>query len=288
MQGLKPVRTVAFGFKFIGLAGLAVCIAGALVAAKPVPQTTAKEQIACAACHEDMAKAFDRNPHKAAGATACASCHVGANKHVDEGGGANILAYKTTDLPTAKTKACLACHADDQSHFLAGPHGKANLDCTSCHNIHAAKSTASLLKVDAAQSCASCHEDVMAKFNFSERHRLREGILTCTTCHDPHAPATGERLGGFKQEACLKCHTDKGGPFLFEHGSSRVEGCTICHEPHGSPNRHLLITQSISDLCFSCHTFAPAFHKGFDSRTTNCTSCHSTIHGSNLSRIFIK
>ena len=96
------------------------------------------------------------------------------------------------------------------------------------------------------------------------------------------------RLGGFKDEACIRCHTDKGGPFLFEHGSSRVEGCTICHEPHGSPNRHLLITQSISDLCFSCHTFAPAFHKGFDSRTTNCTSCHSTIHGSNLSRIFIK
>jgi predicted CXXCH cytochrome family protein len=86
----------------------------------------------------------------------------------------------------------------------------------------------------------------------------------------------------------LQCHTDKSGPYLFEHGASRIEGCTACHEVHGSPNRHMLTQQSISDLCFSCHTHAVSWHSRFNSTSTNCTVCHSTIHGSNLSKIFLK
>jgi DmsE family decaheme c-type cytochrome len=144
------------------------------------------------------------------------------------------------------------------------------------------------LKASATKTCFSCHEDIFAKFNLNERHRLQEGILGCTSCHNPHEPATKERLGGFKQEACLKCHTDKGGPYLYEHGSSRVEGCTICHDSHGSPNRHMLTYQSIADLCFSCHIATPQWHSRFGEKTSNCTSCHSTIHGSNLSKIFLK
>jgi predicted CXXCH cytochrome family protein len=112
--------------------------------------------------------------------------------------------------------------------------------------------------------------------------------LECTTCHDQHSPATGQRLGGFKHESCLKCHTDKGGPFLYEHGASRIEGCRACHEVHGSPNKHMLTHQSVSDLCFSCHVMAPSFHARFDSYSTNCTVCHATVHGSNLSKIFLK
>ena len=278
---------IALSVKAFGLFVLAVLAAGFLTAAKPVQQTT-KDAETCGQCHEDAVKGFAQKPHAAIGAAGCTSCHTGAEKHIQEGGGANIFAFKPADPSAQKSKTCLKCHADSSSRFMSGPHGKAALDCTICHSVHAAKTNPNLLKTGATKSCYACHEDVFAKFNLNERHRLQEGILGCTTCHNPHEPQTRERLGGFKQEACLKCHTGKGGPFLYEHGSSRVEGCTVCHDSHGSPNRHMLTYQSTADLCFSCHTFAPQWHKNFSEKITNCTSCHATIHGSNLSKIFLK
>jgi DmsE family decaheme c-type cytochrome len=287
VQAPSPKKAVSLALRLAGCLGLAAAVA-VLAAARPAQQT-AKGAEACAACHEDVVKAFARNPHSAAGKTSCAACHDGAVQHLEEGGGQNILAYKASDLPSRKNKTCLACHAEGQARFAAGPHGQAALDCGSCHGIHGGKVNAALLRDKPTKTCAACHQDIMAKFQLNERHRLQEGILACTSCHDPHAPQAGSQtLGGFKQETCLKCHTDKGGPFLYEHGASRVEGCTICHEPHGSTNRHLLTTQSVPNLCFGCHVAAPSWHGRFDAKSTNCTSCHATIHGSNLSRIFLK
>jgi DmsE family decaheme c-type cytochrome len=280
-------RLIALSLKRIALFGSALLVAGFLSAAQPGPQT-AKDTETCGQCHEDAVKGFLHKPHAAIGTASCTSCHAGAEKHIQEGGGANIFAFKSTDPPAQKNKACLKCHSANSSQFMAGPHGKASLDCTTCHSVHVQPTKPNLLKASATKTCAACHEDIMAKFVLNERHRLQEGILTCTTCHNPHAPEARERLGGFNQEACLKCHTDKGGPFLYEHGASRVEGCTIGHETHGSPNRHMLTSQSVPDLCFGCHVFAPQWHSNFNEKTTNCTNCHTTIHGSNLSKIFIK
>ena len=287
MPTKRHTRPIALSLKTIALFGLALLIAGFLSAAKPGPQT-AKDSETCGQCHEDAVKGFLQKPHAAIGAAACASCHAGSEKHIQEGGGTNIFAFKSTDPAAQKNKACLKCHTADSAQFMAGPHGKASLDCTTCHSVHAQPTKPNMLKAGPTKTCAACHPDVMAKFALNERHRLQEGILSCTSCHNPHAPEAGERLGGFKQEACLKCHTDKGGPFLYEHGASRVEGCTICHETHGSPNRHMLAGQSVGDLCYGCHAFSPQWHSQLNEKTTNCTNCHTTIHGSNLSRIFIK
>lgn len=280
-------KLIALSLKTIALFGLALLVAGVLSAAKP-GQQTAKDTETCVQCHEAAVKSFLHKPHDAIGAASCSSCHTGAEQHVKEGGGTNIFAFKATDLVAQTNKACLKCHGDKSAGFLTWPHGKASLDCTTCHSVHAQPTNPNLLKTTVTKTCAACHQDVMAKFSLNERHRLQEGILSCTACHNPHAPEAGERLGGFKQEACLKCHADKGGPYLYEHGASRIEGCTICHETHGSPNRHMLTTQSVADLCFSCHIAAPVWHGRFSEKTTNCTTCHATIHGSNLSKIFIK
>lgn len=271
---------------FIGFICLAVLLTGFVIAAKPAAQTTDMET--CVDCHEDLVKAHASNPHAAADPNNCTACHGDAEKHLEEGGGANIFAFKEEDMPNKKSKMCLSCHTRSNSKFLASPHGKASLDCTSCHAIHSEMTRPALLKTSSLKSCYVCHEDVFSQFQLNERHRLQEGIMSCTTCHNPHVPSTRERLGGFKHEACLTCHTDKGGPFLYEHGASRIEGCTSCHEVHGSPNRHMLTHQSTSDLCFSCHTAAPSFHSRFTSQSTNCTVCHATIHGSNLDKLFLK
>jgi DmsE family decaheme c-type cytochrome len=273
----------------------------------------AKESISetCAACHDDQVAAFARNPHAVLDSAewlskdgfegSCTACHGDATQHLEEGGGTgSIFAFGDDALAAVKTQHCLTCHGDVHPRFLQSPHAAAGLDCTSCHSVHSPAAGApvllkvshsdrgGMLQVGAKSAvCAQCHADVFSLFSFNERHRLQEGVLDCTTCHNPHAPASRLMLGGFKQEQCIDCHADKGGPFVFEHGSVRVEGCTACHNPHGSPNRHQLLFQRTAELCFSCHATVPSFHSRF-TLDTQCTNCHSSIHGSNFSPFFLQ
>lgn len=240
----------------------------------------------CSQCHEDVVKAFSGKGHHALGAV-CTDCHGKAEKHMEEGGALNtIVTFKGTAIQN--NRQCLACHKTSAGQFMASPHGRASLDCTKCHQIHGKEAGEKFLKLKAGKLCNSCHEDISAQFMLNERHRLQEGILACTSCHNPHEPSASQRLGGFKQEACIKCHQDKGGPFVHEHEASRIEGCTVCHETHGSPNRHMLKHQAVSELCFSCHTTAPSWHAYFPASGANCVSCHTAIHGSNLDKLFLK
>jgi len=265
----------------------------ALLATLPTAAENAPGIEQCAGCHEEQAAKFKHNRHavldskglaaKARQPYSCVSCHGDAAKHLEQGGGkGTIFAFAKTEPANAKNKACLACHADNHGGYYASPHAKAAMDCTACHAVHTEDG-----KGAHDSGCATCHADVAAKFKLNERHRLKEGILQCTTCHNPHEAAGRERLGGFKNEECFTCHTDKQGPFVYEHGAGTFEGCTACHDPHGSPNRHMLTFQNTTDLCYSCHAAQPTFHSRF-TKDTRCTNCHYTIHGSNLSAVFLK
>jgi DmsE family decaheme c-type cytochrome len=272
----------------LGLLGLAVIVIGFLgflpsEAIAEDGKEGAPKMEACAECHEDMAAAFKGSRH-GKGAD-CTCCHGDAAKHLENAEAGTIFAFKATDTALKKSKQCLACHQNAAGQYFASAHAKAAMDCTKCHSIHKKGHSMAALKT---KMCAGCHEEVVAQFRLNERHRLQEGILECTTCHDVHGPAIRQRLAGFKHEACFKCHRDKAGPFIYEHQASRVEGCTACHEVHGSPNRHMLAHQNSADLCISCHTLTPSWHSRFASGDANCVSCHSTIHGSNLSNIFLK
>jgi len=270
---------------WLGVLALVLASVGLLTAAQPAGQE--KDAETCGTCHEEIVKAFALKPHAQIGDKSCTSCHGSADKHVEGEGKGGIIGFRSTDSPQDKSAKCLACHSKDNPQYAVSPHAKAALDCTACHSAHGDTGPA-LLRTGVNKNCSSCHQDVFAQFQTNERHRLQEGVMTCTTCHDPHEPATRTRLAGFKQEECIRCHTDKGGPFLYEHEASRVEGCTVCHEVHGSNNRHMLTHQSTADLCFSCHSAAPSWHGYFSSQDTNCVTCHATIHGSNLSKRFLK
>jgi DmsE family decaheme c-type cytochrome len=238
-------------------------------------------------------------PH---GATiSCSVCHGDGTAHMDAGGGEGTI-FNFTGEPAVRMEKCLSCHGSNP-RFAASPHAQLGLACNSCHRIHSehqsppmlhpASGAASLTALDESSAmCAGCHGDVFTQFSYNERHRLAEGILQCSSCHDPHAPSQRTNLGGFKQEMCVSCHTDKGGPYVYEHGSVRVEGCVSCHEPHGTVARHQLRHQNVAELCYSCHAEVPSFHFSntdpprFD-LTTQCTNCHSSIHGSNLDPFFL-
>jgi DmsE family decaheme c-type cytochrome len=274
----------------------------------------------CMACHRDKFEAREANPHvvldsepwraRSGFAVGCSSCHGDVTAHIAAGGGAvGVFAFRLEPAP-AQNQACLGCHQTTHPRFDSSPHARAGLSCATCHSQHGSGADPAPLALlrepeglrgdfDAtgatSRLCADCHSDILTAFAFNEHHRLREGILECTSCHDPHALATRSLLGGFKQQQCLECHTDKGGPFVFEHAASRFDGCTACHSPHGSPNRHMLAHERVAELCFTCHAAVPQFHLGFapsgPSRfglDTQCTNCHSAIHGSSFDPFFLR
>jgi DmsE family decaheme c-type cytochrome len=264
----------------------------------------------CAACHRDEFAALENNPHAALndGATlACVECHGGVEAHIAAGGAAGTVFAFRDEAPGEQASRCLNCHAATHPDFQSSPHAAVGMACGGCHLQHGAELAAPGLlhavqlpqerAAIGAQSavCFDCHAEVFAQFSFNERHRLEEGSLECASCHDPHAAQSRFRLGGFKQEQCTDCHTDKRGPFVFEHAASRVEGCTSCHAPHGAPNRHLLTHQRVAETCYACHAGVPQFHVGFApvgaprfGLDTQCTNCHSTIHGSNFDPAFLR
>jgi predicted CXXCH cytochrome family protein len=268
----------------------------------------------CGECHEDEYASYRKSVHFQTETEnwpvkGCEACHGPGAQHAETGDPEAIFSFANPSY-TVEQKAgkCLTCHAGRENtfDFLASPHSKGGIDCSTCHKPHAGAGYVNLLppvvgddvpirkaispgRAAAAMTsalCLTCHKEWATPMNLNERHRVLEGVVKCTDCHSPHAPSTRSQLGGFKQETCLKCHTDKRGPWVYEHGSVRVEGCTACHTPHGSVNRHMLLYQRTADLCFSCHAVVPSFHTRFTHETV-CTNCHSQIHGSNLSPVFL-
>ena len=155
-----------------------------------------------------------------------------------------------------------------------------------------------MLRGSEPQLCMSCHTETKHQFNMPFKHKVLEGAMKCSDCHNPH--------GGFEQKqarlatgadaACVKCHTDKQGPFTYEHAPVKTEGCASCHSPHGSANPRLLRTSSVPQLCLECHTqdhgvgalepVGPA-HR-LDLQYRDCTACHVKIHGSHTSPVFMR
>jgi DmsE family decaheme c-type cytochrome len=295
------------------LAVAALLLCGSAGAQPGVDQTTAL----CTTCHRDKFETTVRNPHDILGtdewqertgnSLVCLNCHNDADDHISAGGGlGNILAFRE-ESATAQNDQCLSCHGDSHPEFESSEHSLAGLTCASCHSQHSAdESVAALLRLPiqspdmlgfsgSSALCVDCHAGTASDFAFNERHRLTEGVLECTSCHDPHARESRSLLGGFRQQQCMGCHNDKGGPFVFEHAASRVDGCSACHSPHGSPNRYMLTHQRVGELCYSCHAEAPQFHSGFSpvgpprfNLDTQCVNCHVTIHGSNLDPVFLR
>jgi len=299
------------------VAALALWLVAATHAAAQPAATNADAatQRLCNACHFDKFEAIGRTPHialfsaeaqQSTGHTiGCTNCHGDVAAHIAAGGGRGTVFAFRTEAVIARNDVCLGCHRAAHPTFDRSPHARAGLACTSCHSQHGGGATALLRTPDVppdiarlgarSRLCFDCHNGPFAEAALNEHHRLVEGVLECTSCHDPHAPATRSLLGGFKQQQCAGCHADKSGPFVFEHRASRTEGCTACHSPHGSPNRHLLAYQRVGELCLSCHAAVPQFHAGFNAAApprfgldTQCTSCHSAIHGSNFDPFFLR
>lgn len=258
---------------------------------------------ACALCHKDEVKGFDTNPHAklalehgGKGVT-CESCHGPGKAHVESGGVATKIFQFTKATPKQIEKKCLACHVSEHPSFERTAHGEALVSCTSCHSVHKFEALTVMLKTKQPTLCYRCHTDVKPAFAQPFHHRVNEGLIKCTDCHDPHGTFQPKLLhiSATQDAICTKCHVDTLGPFVYEHPPIKTEGCTSCHSPHGSPNPRLLIRNNVNSLCLQCHSPSmdftapgiPSFHNQANQYQA-CTVCHVQIHGSNASSVFFK
>lgn len=260
----------------------------------------------CAVCHEDQSHAFSGNPHALLATSqrweaqeiACESCHGPGLAHVQALDPAPLAVWAEAQ-PDRVNQACLDCHRAGTEHSgrFFSDHLRNQVACTGCHQAHEAPARPLLISETDAL-CSSCHLEVSAAFRRPYTHNLHEGTISCVDCHPPHgqpqvSPATRVSVN---ETACLNCHGDKRGPFPFEHAPVKMESCSVCHEPHGSSNPRMMVRHNVAQLCLECHTTSlaalggspPAFHDLRSARFRSCTSCHSKIHGSFVSRDFLR
>ncbi len=254
----------------------------------------------CATCHAEVANKFGNNPHSklslmhgGTGAT-CESCHGPGKAHVESGGDVTKIKQLSKLSPQQIDATCLQCHAKTHPDFERSPHAKAGVSCTSCHSIHSPGTETGLLKASQPKLCYTCHTDVKPSFDMPFHHKVNEGLLKCSDCHDVHGTflANNLRATADQNAICTKCHMETRGPFVYEHPPVRAEGCMACHTPHGSQNARLLNVPNINQLCNQCHSpvGADSIHnQGQGSaEITPCTDCHTMIHGSNINAAFIR
>ena len=218
---------------------------------------------ACADCHEETCKPFEKTihgriaPFETAGlGTGCETCHGGGSLHVESEDPADIICFGEL-TPAQQSRICLDCHT--MFHWAGSEHYLNNIGCLQCHKMHSPVGDNLLAKAE-PKGCYACHTDIQAKVQYPSHHPIREGKMDCSDCHDPHGSAIGNLLKTDERlnDLCLTCHASKQGPFVFEHPPV-VEDCTICHSPHGTiPNN--LLKQNEPFMCLQCHELH--FHAG--------------------------
>ncbi|MFQ5739659.1 MAG: DmsE family decaheme c-type cytochrome [Acidobacteriota bacterium] len=284
--------------KVVGKLLLAFLLPGAAVMWAYARQKAAPERVGrdlCLECHDDLPSVFFRSAH---GKTECEDCHTPGSEHIDAGG--DLTLSFDAQPPAWGLFRCLSCHRaqDEFAHFVQSAHGGNGVACISCHRIHAEKPSLRLLKSEENPLCASCHLDIMASFRKPFHHPVLEDAMRCVDCHNPHSESRRPllRLEVGTEQVCVSCHSDKNGPFIFEHAPLQITGCQRCHQPHGSINPKMLRRTQVSQLCLECHSRTPgvltaqpfAFHDQRSPRFRNCTVCHREIHGSNVSSKFFR
>jgi len=225
--------------------------------------------------------------------------------------------------PAENAARCLTCHdtSKNQDPYNRSEHKLQGVSCEQCHSAHLLERTQnrervelataqaqffsrptlteenrwlnqSLLRKAQPELCFTCHATIQAQFALPAHHRVPEGLMKCTDCHNAHGTLSRPLLKQTNFEVCVSCHVEKRGPYVFEHAAVKVEGCVSCHSPHGSVTRNNLLRREGRFLCLQCHVdpFAanvPHGRFGFQTRG-ECVRCHTTTHGSNVSEFFIQ
>ena len=301
--GLRACLMLMLGAGILCATAFGAPASGAKQAGAPAKDAAASDFVGsdtCATCHAEVAKGFASNPHTKiaemhgkSGIT-CEGCHGAGRAHVEGGGDKAKIFNPAKASPKDVDAKCLGRHAGTHPNFDRSPHAKAGVSCISCHSVHASEDKAQLLKASQPKLCFQCHTDVKPSFSMPFHHKVNEGLMQCSDCHDVHGTFGNNNLRSTADQnrICTKCHSETRGPFVYEHAAVKAEGCMACHTPHGSQNARLLNMPNINTLCNQCHSpvAAGTVHgmNAGSSELTPCTSCHTFIHGSNINQAFLR
>jgi DmsE family decaheme c-type cytochrome len=266
---------------------------------KPAPAGYVGDDKKCVECHDTQsykgtAHGREFKEKSPAANHGCESCHGPGKAHVDAEGDPDKIIKLASLRPDQASAVCTTCH-DRAKHALwdGSQHDQRTIGCLNCHSIHSAKGEPQLKAKDEIALCSSCHRAVVHKQSRFNHMPVREGKMTCSSCHNVHGSSNVKLLkaGTTIDESCTTCHAEKRGPFLWDHAPV-AESCTTCHEPHGSNNERMLVAKQ-PFLCQRCHVTSrhpPTVYDGFVLRNSSnankifgrsCVGCHQLIHGSN-------
>lgn len=269
----------------------------------------------CKGCHEDSYNSFlksvhgiKEDPRTPASKMGCESCHGPGAAHANAGGGkgvGGILPLNPMSMTPAEkiNKTCLDCHDRfpvrmSRALWKGSAHQSRGVSCTNCHGIHMGYKKG-LAKSTQPEVCSECHKQIKAQIQKSSHHPIREGKINCSNCHNPHGAVADKLIAANTiNEKCYECHSEKRGPFLWEHAPA-TENCLTCHTPHGSSHDKLLVAKR-PYLCQRCHSNSrhpgtlyalsttqeakgQSVYQALNNRVfyRSCFNCHSQIHGSN-------
>lgn len=255
---------------------------------------------ACLECHKKsdpffathMGKLFTKNPKSAEQKLNCETCHDPGGPHTDTEGEAleTIVTFRKGAEPVEVQNArCLdACHTKDvkQMFWASSTHEARGVSCVDCHTAHRPRMAKGILKgPTVADTCNSCHVEMKRHLYERSTHPIKEGKMSCSSCHNPHgSQAPSMLVRNSVNDTCYGCHAEFRSPVLWEHAPVK-ENCDNCHAPHGSNHDKLLKTNNFR-LCQSCHM--QGRHQTIAGRpdqffmiNRGCTNCHNRVHGSN-------
>ncbi len=273
-------------------------------------QYSSKGADTCLECHDDESASYsagalfkskhahrgDKRAPFGAGGLQCEACHGPGALHARNKKAASIVNFSAeSKLPVEqRNQVCLGCHqGSTRNAWHAGAHERAQLACTSCHQMHQARD-AVLDKASEPAVCLACHKQQRADLQKPSAHPVRQGRMACSDCHNPHGSSAQAMLvQPTLNQTCYACHAEKRGPLLWEHAPV-AEDCSLCHSAHGSV-RQALLKQSPPLLCQQCHSAAghPSVARTGAGLPANggtgaiflvagsCTNCHTQVHGSN-------
>lgn len=251
----------------------------------------------CAACHDPLTATWHKNIHSTKAFAdrsdkQCETCHGPGSAHVESGGDPALIQSFKRMRPDDAAEVCLQCHLKgSQTMWHGSVHESRDLSCNTCHSIHNPVSDKFQLTAKRVeQVCETCHLPIKAQIQKTSHHPIREGLMTCTNCHNPHGTPTPKMItANSVNQQCYECHTEKKGPFLWEHPPVK-ENCLNCHNPHGSNHPKLMVAKR-PFLCQSCHLeprHPGTLYDGSPGQlasnrdfSRSCSNCHLAIHGSN-------
>jgi DmsE family decaheme c-type cytochrome len=263
--------------------------------------TSKRPRVSCADCHEQQVEAFGATkmgrlmlnaPRTDLERQGCRACHGDATAHEQSGGEdkQGMITFTRNDRTPVVTRnaTCLQCHEKTaRTMWIGSTHEQAQVACTSCHVVMTADvERGHMKKVDMVATCAQCHPQRRAQQMRASHMPVGEGKMDCASCHNPHGTPNEKLLiAPTVNDVCYSCHTEKRGPFLWEHAPV-VESCANCHDSHGS-NHEKMLKVAKPRLCQQCHdetrhpTTAQTTGGTRYVKNRQCVNCHINIHGSN-------